>query len=176
MSAVPTRSGASVVRDEESRDVLSAFMDGEADMPAFLTRSADARRDWDTYHLIGDVLRSEALARPVSARFSQQLRQTLEAEPPILAPRRRSLSRVVGRYAAPGAALAFAIVAVTWMAQPYISPTASSLQASAQPPSSNTLVSASLPVDAGLAEYVDAHRHMIGMGAVSQAGLDVGYP
>lgn len=176
MSAVPTRSGASVERDEELRDVLSAFMDGEADMPALLTRSAEARRDWDTYHLIGDVLRSEALARPVSARFSQQLQQALEAEPPMLAPRRRSLPRVVGRYAAPGAALAIAIVAVTWMAQPYIFPTTSTLQASAPPQPSNTLVSASLPVDAGLAEYVDAHRHMIGMGAVSQVGLDVGYP
>lgn len=174
MSAVPTRSEAPVVRDEEARDVLSAFMDGEADMPAFLTRSADARRDWDTYHLIGDVLRSEALARPVSARFSQKLSQALESEPPILAPRRRSFPRVVGRYAAPGAALAIALVAVTWMAQPYISPTTSSLQASTQP--SSALASAAMPVDAGLAEYVDAHRHMIGMGAVSQLGQDVGHP
>src|SRR5690606_4492404 len=139
----------------------------------FLTRSADARRDWDTYHLIGDVLRSEALARPVSARFSQQLRQALEAEPPIVAPRRRPLQRFVGRYAAPGAALAIVVVAATWVAQPYISPTSSSLQASTPSSPSNTLASASLPVDAGLAEYVDAHRHMIGMGAVSQAGLDV---
>nr|MBF0682909.1 sigma-E factor negative regulatory protein [Pseudomonas sp.] len=148
MSAVQTRSGATVMQDEESGDVLSAFMDGEADMPAFLTRSADARRDWDTYHLIGDVLRSEALARPVSARFSQQLRQALEAEPPIVAPRRRPLQRIVGRYAAPGAALAIAVVAATWMAQPYISPTSSSLQASTPPSPStrNTLASASLPV------------------------------
>lgn len=174
MSAVPTRSEASVERDEELRDVLSAFMDGEADMPAFLTRSPDARRDWDTYHLIGDVLRSEALAHPVSTRFSQELRQALEAEPPVLAPRRRPFQRVVGRYAAPGAALAIALVAVTWMAQPYISPTKSSLQAGTQ--SSGALASASMPVDAGLAEYVDAHRHMIGMGAVSQVGLDVGHP
>ena len=163
------------MQEQEAVEALSAFMDGEADLPAFLLRSSEARRDWDTYHLIGDVLRSEALARPVSSRFSTQLQQMLDAEPPIVAPRRRTLQRIVSRYAVPGAALAVVVVAVTWVAQPYISPTVSTLQASTTP-SRGTLTSAALPTEANLAEYVDAHRHMIGMGAVTQVGLDVGQP
>lgn len=175
MSAVPMRKDAAVMEDDDASLALSAFMDGEADMPSFLTGSADARRNWDTYHLIGDILRSEALAQPVSPRFSQGLAQALAAQPAIVAPRLRPLQRFIGRYAIPGAALAVAVIAVTWVAQPYIAPPGGPLQARITPAVS-TLLSASLPVSPDLADYVDAHRHMTGMGGVSQAGLDAGQP
>ena len=49
---------------------------------------ADARRTWHAYHLIGDVLRSDDLARPTGgdAAFLATLRQRLAAEPVVLAP------------------------------------------------------------------------------------------
>jgi len=174
MSAVPMRSDATETDPQDARLALSAFMDDEADMPAFLMDSVEARRDWDTYHLIGDVLRSEALALPVSARFSQRLDAALSAEPTVLAPRRRPLQRFVHRYAMPGAALAVVVVAVTWIAQPYIAPS-NVLQASV-PTSRSTLASASLPVNEDLVDYVDAHRHMTGMGVASHPGMEARLP
>lgn len=75
---------------------LSALADGQAD-EAELKRLSAAWRDdhelrgrWHTYHLIGDVLRSDELAqRPAhDAAFLQQLRASLAEEPVVLAPSR----------------------------------------------------------------------------------------
>jgi sigma-E factor negative regulatory protein RseA len=73
---------------------LSSFVDGEGrpdDVEDACRRwKADEtfRRDWATYHLIGDVLRSEELspARPGDAAFLQGLRARLASEPVPLAP------------------------------------------------------------------------------------------
>lgn len=48
----------------------------------------DARRSWHAYHLIGDVMRSDDLARPAQAdaAFLLRLRQRLADEPVVLAP------------------------------------------------------------------------------------------
>lgn len=173
MSAVPMRN-ASAAMENDNADALSAFMDGEADMPSFLTDSIKGRKDWDTYHLIGDILRSEALAQPVSQRFSQGLSQALQAEPTIIAPKPRGLHRFVGRYALPGVALTVVVIAVTWVAQPYIAPSGP-LQASLAPAPSTLMSAAALP-NPGLADYIDAHRHVTGMGGVNQAGLDAEQP
>jgi len=71
---------------------LSALADGQADAaePAcgLWRDDAAARQTWHAYHLIGDVLRSEELARePVrDAAFLAGLRAKLAAEPVVLAP------------------------------------------------------------------------------------------
>lgn len=73
---------------------LSSFVDGEGrldDVEEACRRwktDDSFRRDWATYHLIGDVLRSDELgpARPGDAAFLQGLRAKLAAEPVPLAP------------------------------------------------------------------------------------------
>lgn len=71
---------------------LSALADGEAQALPHACRlwrdDAMARKTWHAYHLIGDVLRSEELARPPArdAAFLSGLRDKLAAEPVILAP------------------------------------------------------------------------------------------
>jgi len=73
---------------------LSSFVDGEGrldDVDEACRRwktDETFRRDWETYHLIGDVLRSDELspARPGDAAFLQGLRARLAAEPVPLAP------------------------------------------------------------------------------------------
>ncbi|RZT95271.1 sigma-E factor negative regulatory protein [Rivibacter subsaxonicus] len=73
---------------------LSALCDGEADASVAAAASlawrddAQLRARWHSFHLIGDVLRSEDLARPAAAdaTFLQALRERLAAEPVVLAP------------------------------------------------------------------------------------------
>jgi len=174
MSAVPTQNEAQADDHVRVAELLSAFMDNEADLPAELLRSDTVRAQWATYHFIGDVLRSEELAISVSPTFNQRLAAALETEPPIVAPRRRTAMRFIGRYAVPGVALVAAVVAVTWMAQPLIAPTTRSLQASAQA-SEGRLTSASLSNTPLLADYLDVHRHSAGFTAVGAGSeLDMG--
>lgn len=72
---------------------LSALLDGECSSAeaATLTRrwrqDTGLQRQWDTYHLIGDALRSEDLCRQGHGdRFMTGLRERLAAEPAIVAP------------------------------------------------------------------------------------------
>lgn len=84
------------MRDEEPTDsarvALSALMDGDqaaADQACRAWRGdASARDDWHTYHLIGDLLRSdEHRCEPAhDADFVARLRERLAAEPTVLAP------------------------------------------------------------------------------------------
>lgn len=77
---------------EPVRAALSALMDGDhmaADQACRAWRSdASARDDWHTYHLIGDLLRSdEHRCEPAhDAVFVARLRERLAAEPTVLAP------------------------------------------------------------------------------------------
>lgn len=79
---------------DTARVALSSLMDGQAgpaELPAALAAwqdGADARQAWHTYHLIGDVLRSDELATaPTSDEaFLQALRAKLAFEPVPLAP------------------------------------------------------------------------------------------
>ena len=82
---------------ESSRRILSALADGDAtDSEAARAFQSwrddpDARASWHAYQLIGDVLRSEALAVEPAAdeAFLVALRARLAAEPVVLAPQPR---------------------------------------------------------------------------------------
>jgi sigma-E factor negative regulatory protein RseA len=73
---------------------VSDLADGRLDGDSLALRCADwatdpgARQAWHTYHLIGDVLRSDDLASPAAgdAAFLAALRVRLAAEPVVLAP------------------------------------------------------------------------------------------
>ncbi|MEF7614707.1 sigma-E factor negative regulatory protein [Aquincola sp. MAHUQ-54] len=77
------------------RQALSDLMDGAADESGVVSAcaawrgNAEARADWYTYHLIGDVLRSEDLAHAPARdeAFLAALRGKLADEPVVLAPR-----------------------------------------------------------------------------------------
>ena len=79
--------------DEDRRALLSALADGEADAAqagcALWRDDAEARATWHTYHLIGDVLRSDDLAAQPArdAAFLAALRERLAAEPTVCSTR-----------------------------------------------------------------------------------------
>lgn len=170
-----------------SPEWLSAFMDGEQELdddglPAALT-SAEGRARWDAYHLIGDVLRSPALAQPVSSSFHARMVAALDGEAPIIAaPRRSRQRRFMNRYGFPGLAAAAAVASVTWMAQPYFGaqPTNGvefAAQVDTMAAGGITTVSAPAPrpvdrvdpaLEQSLGEYLDAHRQVSGRSAIRQ--------
>jgi sigma-E factor negative regulatory protein RseA len=77
---------------------ISSLLDGELDdaqLDAALAsladpRQRDQRQAWDVYQQIGDVLRSDDLAIPLSPEFSAKFSALLDAEPVLLAPKRHA--------------------------------------------------------------------------------------
>jgi sigma-E factor negative regulatory protein RseA len=73
-------------------DKISAFMDGEsaeAETQQALKRlqtDAECKKLWDSYHLVGDIMRGEQILRE---DFVQRLRQRIDEEPTVLAPHAR---------------------------------------------------------------------------------------
>lgn len=100
------------------KEQISALMDGELDLDAnphlyaALRKEDEAARDWATWHLIGDVMRGEGMAQ---SGLHARVMQRIEAEPTILAPRRRILDKFRAAYAMPMAASAAAVAFVGWM-------------------------------------------------------------
>jgi sigma-E factor negative regulatory protein RseA len=101
------------------KETLSAWMDGELGEPQAgpllpqLRRDARLRQDWDCYHLIGDALRGVQ-----GADLCTGIHARLEAEPTVLAPKRRGKPEKL-RWAALSVAASLAAVAfVGFMALP----------------------------------------------------------
>ena len=96
---------------------ISALMDGELfddEAEALLDklkRKPDAHEEWQTYHLIGDVLRQPDHAYP---NISTIMRERLQAESTVLAPGRRN-RRDARWYALSAAASVAALALVAWM-------------------------------------------------------------
>ncbi len=77
--------------NELKRERISAFIDGELDdgqteIALADLRDGDGRSDWELYHRIGDVLRSDDMALRMSDDFSARLSTRLAKEPVYIAP------------------------------------------------------------------------------------------
>ncbi len=87
--------------DKINREQISMLADGELDEED-VNRALQALRDpvqqntWALYHQIGDAIRSEELAAPLSADFSARMAARLGAEPALLAPRPKTLVTATG--------------------------------------------------------------------------------
>jgi sigma-E factor negative regulatory protein RseA len=104
------------------KDKLSTLLDGSLDehsMAAMfdtLKRDPSARRDWDTWCLIGDVLRGE---QGGSQDFVSRVMAEVEREPVVFAPARAAASgarRSVWQSVMPVAASLMGVAAVGWVA------------------------------------------------------------
>lgn len=107
-----------------SQEKISALADGELqpnELDAVLAslREPKARSEWDIYHQIGDVLRSNDMAVDLSPDFAARMKAKLDAEPVIFAPsvlpaktldvQPQGRNQVLRRYAMPGIAAALAV-------------------------------------------------------------------
>lgn len=163
MEAQPERN----VLDHAWEASVSDWVDGQSDMRAEELDTPYGRQVWDTYHLIGDVMRSEDLAIEPSPRFYARLSAALDTEPPIVAPVRLTAHRRLWRMGLSGVAMAAAVASVVWIVQPG----SSAVPAAGAPP-----VMAQLDehdgADPGLSDYMAAHQAMAGAGPVRQVSFD----
>lgn len=67
---------------------VSTWVDGEAPIRPEDLDSPYGRQLWDTYHLIGDVMRSQELALEPSERFYARVSKAIDEEPTVVAPGR----------------------------------------------------------------------------------------
>ena len=146
---------------------VSAWVDGEADIRAEELDTPYGRQLWDTYHLIGDVMRSPDLAIQPSERFYARVSAALDAEPLIVAPA-PLVRRHLVRNSLSGLAVAAAVASVVWMARPFF------LASETAPLAAPVVAQAdeSDAADPGLADYMAAHQSMAGAGAVRQVSYD----
>ncbi len=143
---------------------VSVLMDGEVNegqmgqQLAQLKDRPELVECWDTFHLIGDVLRGEGM---LSASFRQGIMEKLATEPTVLAPRRAAAKKMT-TYMLSAAASVAAIAVVGWLAF-FNNPLPPPTEVAQTPP---TLASpaipspqlASVPSDGTMNEYLIAHQ------------------
>lgn len=129
---------------ELTREQISALADGELsddqqmEMALGALRHEQTRADWDIYHQIGDVMRSDDMAIQLSPGFAARMAERLDAEPTIVAPVAANNladvpssagaigavsvngSRPAKRWAVPGMAAAAAMAAIAFVTTPQL--------------------------------------------------------
>ena len=135
---------------------ISILMDGELfddEAEALLNKlkhSPDVCKEWQAYHLIGDVLRQPDHA---CCSISAALRERLQAEPTVLAPRVQA-SRNARWFALSAAASVMALSLVAWMSMQIRSEPAPKMAMQ----QSTALRPASFSGNKGLNNYLLAHQ------------------
>jgi sigma-E factor negative regulatory protein RseA len=123
---------------EMTREQISALADGELaekQLGAALAmlRQSDNHADWEIYHQIGDVLRSDDMAVTLSPGFASRMTERLDAEPTVVAPVMARPPRGVGadqasaqlpsqlkRWAMPSMVAAAAMATVAFITTPQL--------------------------------------------------------
>jgi len=145
-------------------DKISEWMDGELsghqtrEQFTRVKQDAELNRCWDTFHLIGDVMRGE---RALSREFEQRVAARLAGEPAVLAPRPHATRRFA-TYALSAAASVSAVALVGWIAffNNPLAPQPDLAQAPTTPPAAEATSEqlASVPSDGKMNEYLIAHQ------------------
>src|SRR5690625_1512305 len=149
----------SVQKDEHETESASweaagsSWVDGDSEVRAEELDTPYGRQVWETYHLIGDVLRDEHLAIKPSPMFYARLSRAVDAEPTVLAPRNRVRSH--WRSGVSGMAIAAAVAVVAWLVMPLFADDPA-LDVPTMPPAQ--VAAASPEDDTSLHDYLDAHE------------------
>ena len=96
-------------KNQKKQQHISELMDGELDpelLPSVMTSvyQVSGREQWDIYHQIGDVLRSEEMAYNPTNNFSKRLAIQLVNEPSLIAVPKRSAIHRLSKWPATAAA------------------------------------------------------------------------
>ena len=145
---------------------ISTWIDAEGEMRPEELDTPYGRQVWDSYHLIGDVLRNPELAIKPSDYFYARLSKAIDDEPSIVAPRALRRHHPV-RLGLSGLAVAAAVATVVWVALPYMYGTDAGVQAGAP------VMARADEESAAMYDYLEAHRDVAGINAVRQASFEV---
>lgn len=137
---------------------ISALMDGELfedeaeSLFDKVKHHPEAHEDWAVYHLIGDVLRQpESIHRDLSMK----VRERLQDEPVVFAPRGHVVKQKIRRVALSAAASVVAVGVVAWMSM-QISPETSPQMVAQQMP----MHAAKVQMHAKSNDYLMAHQDL----------------
>jgi sigma-E factor negative regulatory protein RseA len=158
---------------------ISAFVDGELSEedcgPAlgYLRHDEKLRRDWDTYHLIGDVLRGDC-----HRSYSSAVLVELAFEPAMIAaPRpKEKFGKNASAFLLRAAAGVAAVGLVVWLALPMLSsgPLSSSPEiARSAPPPVVADAAAPAQMPEAMEEYLQAHQRFSPSGVIQGLARDV---
>lgn len=135
---------------------ISALMDGELfedeaeGLLDRIKRDPATHKDWEIYHLLGDVLRQP---EHIHCDLSARVRRLMQDEPTVLAPRGRAVKQKVRAFALSAAASLLAVGVVAWMSlqiSPEASPQMAMQQASIRP--------VNLQIQSRSNDYLMAHQ------------------
>lgn len=135
---------------------ISALMDGELfedeaeGLFDRVKRDSDTHHDWALYHLIGDVLRQP---EHIHCDLSEKVRERMQDEPVVLAPRSRAVKQKMRNFALSAAASLVAVGVVAWMSL-QITPEAAPQLAMQQ----TALRPASMQIQPKSNDYLMAHQ------------------
>ncbi len=142
---------------------LSTLMDGELEAHEAerairtVCGSDDLKQKWHEYHLIGDALRGDS---PRRADARRRIMAALEAEPTVLAPKRR-LPEAAGRIAFAAAASVATVAVVGWMGlQQARGPEAQPALAKGAPAPQQGVVPVAVTTPAHVNDYLMVHRQV----------------
>ena len=144
---------------------MSAWVDGEEDIRTEDVDTPYGRQLWETYHLIGDVMRNENLAIRPNEFFYARLSRAIDEEPPIVAPVAWHKRIPSMRLGLSGAVVAAAVAAVAWVAVPYLSGDGTPAAVETTP------VLASASEESSMQDYLEAHRELTGSGSIMRASF-----
>ncbi|OGS94820.1 MAG: anti-sigma factor [Gallionellales bacterium RBG_16_56_9] len=118
---------------------ISALMDGELfedeaeSLLDRIKRDSATHKDWEIYHLIGDVLRQP---EHIHCDLSAKVRERMQDEPTVLAPRGHAVKQKMRTFALSAAASLSAVGVVAWMSlqiSPEVAPQMATQQAALRP-------------------------------------------
>ncbi len=139
---------------------LSALMDGELEQEQLAHSLRNTcedtrwRETWNTYHVIGDVLRRDVTACEIRTLIAQRLAQ----EPTVLAPRKRSMTRPRFALALAASAAGAALVAWVGFLHNPLLPSPTTLAVAPAPPVATLATRAVARKFAVHGEYLTAHQ------------------
>ena len=140
---------------------ISVLMDGELfedeaeSLLDNIKRGAGVPNDWEIYHLIGDVLRQP---EHIHCGLSAKVRERMQDEPTVLAPRVRAVKQRLRTFALSAAASLSAVGVVAWMSlqiSPEVAPQLAMQQTAFRP--------ASMQIKADSNDYLMAHQEFLSL-------------
>lgn len=139
------------------KERISTLMDGELfedEAEALLGKikqHGSAQQEWQTYHLIGDILRQPD---HISRDISSALRERLRNEPTVLSPHSR-MSKKLRYLAMTAVASLMAVALVVWVSVK-VAPESAPQMALVQPPAG--IEQSSNSANKGMDDYLMAHQ------------------
>lgn len=137
---------------------ISLWADNEQRIDTDQLDTPYGRQVWESYQLIGDVLRDESLAIEPSDLFYARITKAIDEAPVVFAPKALK-PPVWRRWSLPATGVAAALAVTLWFAQPALIEEAAPVLASA---------------DEVWVDYIDAHRSLAGASPASYVSYSAG--